>query len=335
MARKARKYWLGLVCASQSPADCLESHYGPAIVNNSRTWVLLGLVSKALEAARTVMKLTDREAATLEHAQPGQALVLCRTLPRAVRLFLTIRASAEEEWINSTTPAELAERNRERRAQQPPAAAATPPTQRPRSPHSAPRRRRSAPRSGPQISSTTSSPCRVALKVSQVSRSKLTHPGRTPPAPATTAEESVRSAQNNADSAAPLQLLITSYLQRDPLGGCLGEHVSCNLVAVERSRSTGVGLNVDEKLDDLLFGDAIVECNSQLSAQRFMRAQYRRDRHRDQCATAGVQARSRPGISKRMPRSKPFEVVPNRGLSGPSGNTSGTPSRRSAAAYAS
>src|SRR3981189_1121637 len=41
------------------------------------------------------------------------------------------------------------------------------------------------------------------------------------------------------------------------LVGCLGEHVSCNLVAVERSRSTGVGLNVDEKLDDLFFGDAI------------------------------------------------------------------------------
>src|SRR5258708_15819588 len=101
------------------------------------------------------------------------------------------------------------------------------------------------------------------------------------------------------------------------LVGRLGEHVSCNLVAVERSRGTGVGLNVDEKLDDLLFGDAIVECNSQLSAQRFMRAQYRCDRHRDQCAAAGVQARSRPGISKRMPRGSSFEVGPNRRLSWP------------------
>src|SRR5258708_14665703 len=110
---------------------------------------------------------------------------------------------------------------------------------------------------------------------------------------------------------------MATFRSSDPLVGCLGEGVCCNLVAVERSRSTGVGLNVDEKLDDLLFGDAIVECNSQLSGQRFMRAQCRRDRHRDQCATAGVQARSRPGISKRMPRGEAFEVVPNRRLSWP------------------
>jgi type IV secretory pathway VirB4 component len=72
MARKARKYWLGLVCASQSPADCLESQYGPAIVNNSRTWVLLGMVSKALEAARSVMKLTEREVAILSTPSPAR-----------------------------------------------------------------------------------------------------------------------------------------------------------------------------------------------------------------------------------------------------------------------
>jgi hypothetical protein len=162
MARKARKYWLGLVCASQSPADCLESHYGPAIVNNSRTWVLLGLVSKALEAARTVMKLTDREAATLEHAQPGQALVLCRTLPKAVRLFLT------------SAPARRRSGSTARRLPSSPSATASgalschqprplPPIQRPCSSRSAPRPRRSARRSAPQISSTSSSPTTTHL----------------------------------------------------------------------------------------------------------------------------------------------------------------------------
>jgi hypothetical protein len=117
---------------------------------------LLGLVSKALEAAWMVMKLTDQEAATLKHAQPGHALVLCRTLPKAVRASITIRASAQEEWINSTTPAELAERNRERRAHQLTVALA--PTQRTRSRPSAPPRRCSVRRCAPQISSTISSP---------------------------------------------------------------------------------------------------------------------------------------------------------------------------------
>jgi hypothetical protein len=119
-----------------------------------------------------------------------------------------------------------------------------------------------------------------------------------------------------------------------PLLGGLGEHVFGNLVAVEGSRGTRVGLDMDEQFDDLLLRDATVEGDPQLPAQGFVRAEDCRDRHRDECAAAGVEARSRPGISERVPRGEPGEVSAYVRLAGPSGSTSGTPSRCSAAAYA-
>jgi hypothetical protein len=73
---------------------------------------------------------------------------------------------------------------------------------------------------------------------------------------------------------------------------------------------------MDKELDDLYFRYAIVEGDPQLPAQRFMRAEDCGDRHRDQCSAAGVQARSRPGISKRMPRREPCEVIAYFRLSG-------------------
>src|SRR5258708_3113865 len=99
------------------------------------------------------------------------------------------------------------------------------------------------------------------------------------------------------------------------LVGVLGEHVPCDLVAVECSRRACVGLYMDEELDNLLLRDAIVEGDTQLPAQGFVRAEDSRDRHRDEGAAASVEARSRPRVSKGVARSEPFEVVAHFGLS--------------------
>lgn len=40
------------------------------------------------------------------------------------------------------------------------------------------------------------------------------------------------------------------------------------MIGVERTRGTGVCLEVDEELDDLVLADAIVESDPQLAAER-------------------------------------------------------------------
>src|SRR5919202_909808 len=111
IARKGPKYWLGLVCASQEPADCLKSLHGQAIVNNSSTRVLLALDGAALQVATDGFGLTPREAGLLQMAAPGEALILSA----GQRAFVEIVATAQERQLASTTPAELAARNRRRR----------------------------------------------------------------------------------------------------------------------------------------------------------------------------------------------------------------------------
>jgi hypothetical protein len=124
IARKGPKYWLGLVCASQEPADCLKSPQGQALVDNSSTRILLAMDTVALETAAEAFALTPRERACLQTATPGLALILCA----GTRQFVHVVASNYERQLYSTTPAELAERNRRRRQApgQQPAAVATP-----------------------------------------------------------------------------------------------------------------------------------------------------------------------------------------------------------------
>jgi len=113
IARKGPKYWLGLVCASQEPADRLTSPYGQAIVDNSSTRVLLALDSGVLETAAAGFGLTPHEVGLVQGAAPGEALLLCA----GERVFMEIVATEHERLLASTTPAELAERNRQRRRQ--------------------------------------------------------------------------------------------------------------------------------------------------------------------------------------------------------------------------
>jgi hypothetical protein len=123
VARKGPKYWLGLVVASQEPANCLNSPHGLAIVHNSSTHVLLAMDKGALRVATQAFDLTPREVASLESAVPGQALVLCA----GARVFLDVEASPDEKELFDTRPPEQAERNRERRQLRPEASLSIPP----------------------------------------------------------------------------------------------------------------------------------------------------------------------------------------------------------------
>ncbi len=112
MARKGPKYWFGLVVASQQPEDCLASPFGQAIVDNASTRVLLHMDAGALRTAAEAFALTRPEIAALEMAAAGEALLLCA----GERQLISLLASDKERELFSTTPAELAARNRQQRS---------------------------------------------------------------------------------------------------------------------------------------------------------------------------------------------------------------------------
>ena len=102
----------------------------------------------------------------------------------------------------------------------------------------------------------------------------------------------------------------------EQLIGGLGEDFPRYLIAVECSGGTRVRLDMDEELDDLLFGHSVVQRDPQLSAQWFMRAEDRRDRYGNQCPAASVQTGSSPRVSKCMSGCEAHEVLADLGLPG-------------------
>jgi hypothetical protein len=59
--------------------------------------------------------------------------------------------------------------------------------------------------------------------------------------------------------------------------GVLGKDLERSLVALERTRCSGIGLQVDEQLDDLVLRDSAMKGDPQLAAQGFAGAEGGRD----------------------------------------------------------
>ena len=74
---------------------------------------------------------------------------------------------------------------------------------------------------------------------------------------------------------------------------------------------------MDEQLDDLVLGDAAVEGDPQLTAQRFAGAQGGRDGHLDQCPAVIVQAAAAPRVAERVLGGQALEVRTRGRFTGP------------------
>ena len=102
MARRARKYYLGLVTITQDAADFLRSDHGRAVLVNAAMKLLLKQDSTTVDA---VFELTPEERQYLLGANKGEGLLFAR----GGRLPLTIEASPAEHRLATTAPRELAE----------------------------------------------------------------------------------------------------------------------------------------------------------------------------------------------------------------------------------
>ena len=104
MARRARKYWLGLVTISQLVADFVDDPDGTAVFQNAQMKLLLKQDSDGIARATEVLKLSEDERRLLLGGAKGEGLLFAR----GTRLHITIQASQAEHRLATTTPSELA-----------------------------------------------------------------------------------------------------------------------------------------------------------------------------------------------------------------------------------
>jgi len=103
LAKRARKYYLGLTIISQDVEDFLSSQYGRAIINNSSLQLLLKQSPSSVDKVTEVFKLTEGEKLLLLESDVGQGLFFAGVNHVAIQII----ASYTEEQLITTDPKEL------------------------------------------------------------------------------------------------------------------------------------------------------------------------------------------------------------------------------------
>jgi conjugal transfer ATP-binding protein TraC len=105
MARRARKYYLGVVTITQDAADFLRSDNGRAVLVNAAMKLLLKQDATTVDAVAEAFQLTAEERQYLLGANKGEGLLFAR----GARVQIGIEASPAEHRLATTAPRELAE----------------------------------------------------------------------------------------------------------------------------------------------------------------------------------------------------------------------------------
>ncbi len=105
MARRARKYYLGLVTITQDVADFIHSVHGRAVLVNAAMKLLLKQDQTTVDVVTEAFQLNDTERQYLLGANKGEGMLFAR----GARLGISIEASPTEHRLATTAPRELAE----------------------------------------------------------------------------------------------------------------------------------------------------------------------------------------------------------------------------------
>ena len=100
LAKRARKYYLGLTTITQDVEDFMSSKMGRAIVSNSSMQLLLKQSSSAVDVLSDVFKLTEEEKKRLANFPIGQGLFFAGQS----HVHIQIQASATETKLITTNP---------------------------------------------------------------------------------------------------------------------------------------------------------------------------------------------------------------------------------------
>lgn len=111
MAKRARKYFLGLTTITQDVEDFLTGDYGKAIVTNSSIQILLKQSPAAIDKVAEVFYLSEGEKHLLLSADVGEGLFFAGQNHVAIR----VQAAPHEHKLITSNPQELAKLEEEKR----------------------------------------------------------------------------------------------------------------------------------------------------------------------------------------------------------------------------
>jgi len=103
LARRARKYYLGLVTITQDVADFLDSEHGRTVLTNAALKFLMKQDSATIEPVVRAFQLSADERQLLLGAGKGEGLFFAR----GSHVVLTVEASPVEHRLATTAPREL------------------------------------------------------------------------------------------------------------------------------------------------------------------------------------------------------------------------------------
>lgn len=114
IAKRARKYYLGVTTITQDVEDFMHSDYGKAIVTNASMQLLLKQSSAAIPVLADTFYLSEGEQRLLMAADVGEGLFFAGQNHVAMRIM----ASPEEHVVITTNPQELEQINKAKQEQQ-------------------------------------------------------------------------------------------------------------------------------------------------------------------------------------------------------------------------
>lgn len=103
IAKRCRKYWLGLATITQDVDDFLRSPYGGAIVTNSSMTLLLKQSPSTVDALQRTFNLTDEEKFLLLESDVGEGIFFVGQKHVAIKVI----ASYTEDQIITSDPSQL------------------------------------------------------------------------------------------------------------------------------------------------------------------------------------------------------------------------------------
>jgi conjugal transfer ATP-binding protein TraC len=109
IAKRARKYWLGLTTITQDVEDFLSTDYGKAIVTNSSIQILMKQSPAAIDQIAKVFYLSEGEKNLLLAANVGEGLFFAG----ANHVRMRVMASPEEHLLITTRPEEILRQKQE------------------------------------------------------------------------------------------------------------------------------------------------------------------------------------------------------------------------------
>jgi len=104
IAKRCRKYWLGLTTITQDIPDFMGSPYGKPIVSNSSLQILFKQSPSSIEVVQQTFNLTDEEKYLLLQADVGEGIFFAGLKHAAIKVV----ASYTEDQIVTTNPEQIA-----------------------------------------------------------------------------------------------------------------------------------------------------------------------------------------------------------------------------------